>query len=346
MGDRLVLLATSPRVAPGLLTDEAWALLRSADLVLLPDDDHPLLAPLRAADVGPSLVPAYPVAALAAALLDAARGRTAVWVASADGDPGLADALVAATEYDGAPTVEVVLGSWDLPGAHLLDLVAVMDRLRSPGGCPWDAEQTHESIVEYLVEEAYETVEAIETGDDAALREELGDLLLQVAFHARIAQEHDQPWGIDDVADGIAEKLVRRHPHVFADHDASTPDEVEASWKRLKAQEKGRASVTDGIPVSLPALVLAGKLLRRAADVDAAPVHPGAAAAARLAVAAFGTPPGSAPGAAADREAAYGELLLALATQAHEDGVDAEQALRASLRAYRARIRAAEHLQD
>ena len=105
--------------------------------------------------------------------------------------------------------------------AHLLDLVAVMDRLRSPGGCPWDAEQTHDSLVEYLVEEAYETVEAIETGDDAALREELGDLLLQVVFHARIAEEHDEPWSIDDVADGIVDKLVARHPHVFADGDAA-----------------------------------------------------------------------------------------------------------------------------
>ena len=127
-----------------------------------------------------------------------------------------------------------------------------MDRLRSPGGCPWDAEQTHESLVEYLVEEAYETVEAIETDDDDALREELGDLLLQVVFHARIAQEHDEPWTVDDVAAGIVDKLVARHPHVFADGDATTAAQVEENWQTLKNAEKGRESVTDGVPVALP----------------------------------------------------------------------------------------------
>jgi len=340
VGDRLVLLATTPRVAPGLLTDEAWSLLRQADVVHLADDDHPLVAPLATAGIAASLLPAHPAADLAVRLLDAARGRTVVWVASADGDPGLAEALVPALDAAGAPAVDVVLGSWDLPGAHLLDLVAVMDRLRSPGGCPWDAEQTHESLVEYLVEEAYETVEAIETRDDDALREELGDLLLQVAFHARIAEEHDEPWGIDDVADGIAAKLVRRHPHVFADHEARTPDEVEASWKRLKAEEKQRASVTDGIPVSLPALVLAGKLLRRASDVDVAAASPEASAAARVALGSLGAHDAS------SRSTAYGDLLLAVAALAHADGVDAEQALRESLRAYRARIRTTEGLPD
>ena len=349
MGDRLVLLATTHRVAPGLLTDEAWSLLRDADAVHLPDDDHPLAAALTTAGIAFSLLPPRPVEDLAVRLLAAARGRTVVWVAGADGDPGLAGALVTATsEADPGPAVDVVLGSWDLPGAHLLDVVAVMDRLRSPGGCPWDAEQTHESLVEYLVEEAYETVEAIETHDDDALREELGDLLLQVAFHARIAQENEQPWGIDDVADGIAAKLVRRHPHVFGEGrtdgaSASTPDEVEASWKRLKAQEKQRDSVTDGIPVSLPALVLAGKLLRRAADVEVSPVVPETSAAVRLALAALGAP------GADDREgraAAYGELLLAVAAAAHADGVDAEQALREALRTYRAAVRTAENLPD
>ncbi|MFN8158608.1 MAG: MazG family protein [Candidatus Nanopelagicales bacterium] len=336
MGDRLVLLATTPRVAPGLLSDEAWTLLRQADVVHLPDDDHPLAGPLALAGVPVSMLPARPVEDLAARLLDDARGATVVWVASADGDPGLAEALVSATG-DGVPEVDVVLGSWDLPGAHLLDVVAVMDRLRSPGGCPWDAEQTHESLVEYLVEEAYETVEAIETHDDDALREELGDLLLQVAFHARIAEEHDEPWGIDDVADGIAAKLVRRHPHVFADHEARTPDEVEASWKVLKAQEKQRDSVTDGIPMSLPALVLAGKLLRRAADVDVEPVPADATHAAASALDAL-------TASRRDRSTAYGELLLALAAQARADGVDPEQALRDATRAYRTRIRTTEGL--
>jgi XTP/dITP diphosphohydrolase len=225
------------------------------------------------------------------------------------------------------------------PGERLLDLVAVMDRLRSPGGCPWDAEQTHTSLVEYLVEEAYETVEAIETSDDDALREELGDLLLQVVFHARIAEEHEPPWSIDDVAAGIVDKLVARHPHVFGDVDAATAAEVEANWAALKAAEKGRESVTDGVPTALPALVLAAKFLSRAKNVRVAAVDAQAAAAASGAVSSLSASRGSA-------ESAYGDLLLALVVQARADGVDAEQALRASVRDYRARVRAAESVTD
>jgi XTP/dITP diphosphohydrolase len=154
------------------------------------------------------------------------------------------------------------------PGWPLLDLVAVMDRLRSPGGCPWDREQTHASRAPYLLEETHETLEAIDSGDDAHLREELGDLLLQVVFHARIAAERPgDPWTIDDVAGGITEKLVRRHPHVFADAEAPTAAHVEQAWERLKAAEKQRASVLDGIPVSLPALAAAQKTVSRARRV-------------------------------------------------------------------------------
>ncbi len=116
-------------------------------------------------------------------------------------------------------------------GARILELVEVMDRLRSPGGCPWDARQTHRSLVEYLVEEAYETLEAIETDDDDGLREELGDLLLQVVFHARIGQENpENAWDIDDVAGGIVDKLIRRHPHVFGGTDALSAEQVETNW--------------------------------------------------------------------------------------------------------------------
>ena len=160
------------------------------------------------------------------------------------------------------------------PGSRLLDLIAVMDTLRSPGGCPWDARQTHESLVEYLIEESYESVEAIETGDRAGMREELGDLLLQVVFHARIAQEDDaDPWDIDDVADGITRKLIARHPHVFdkARDDVTagkTAEEVEADWHALKAKEKNRESVTDGIPANLPALLRAAKVLGRSTRLD------------------------------------------------------------------------------
>ncbi|MDA8435391.1 MAG: MazG family protein [Actinomycetales bacterium] len=336
MPGRLVLLATSPRVVPGLLSFEAWSTLQSADRVLVGAADHPLTGPLGTAGIPVATVPRDGTPPdVARHLLSAAASGTTVWVASPDGDPGLADALAALLDGLGplAPDVDVVLGSWDLPGARLLDLVAVMDRLRSPGGCPWDAAQTHESLVEYLVEEAYETVEAIEAGDDAELREELGDLLLQVAFHARIAAEHDEPWTIDDVADGITAKLVSRHPHVFAGHGARTADEVEASWAELKKQEKGRESVTDGIPMSLPALVLAAKLLRRSARIeDVGWISPEVEDAADRAYD------------AADGD--VGDLLLALVARVADTDEDPEQELRAAVRRHRARIRAAEGLTD
>jgi XTP/dITP diphosphohydrolase len=150
-------------------------------------------------------------------------------------------------------------------GARLTELVETMSRLRRE--CPWDARQTHESLVEYLIEEAYEVVEAIEASDDAAMREELGDLLLQVVFHAHIAAEtHD--WNIDDVIAGINEKLISRHPHVFADLDVATVAEVEANWHARKTQEKGRSSLAEGIPVTLPALLRAAKLQARSASLE------------------------------------------------------------------------------
>jgi XTP/dITP diphosphohydrolase len=193
-----------------------------------------------------------------------------VWLVADDGDDELTAALaplIAQRADDGtAPELEVVHGSFDVPGARLLDLVAVMDRLRSPGGCPWDAEQTHASLARYLLEETYETLEALDNGDLDHLREELGDLLLQVVFHARVAEENtDRPWSIDDVAAGIVEKLVSRHPHVFGDAatDTLTPTEVESNWETMKAAEKGRKSPVDGVPMTLPALALATKLLDR-----------------------------------------------------------------------------------
>lgn len=151
------------------------------------------------------------------------------------------------------------------------DLVNTMDRLRSPGGCPWDAEQTHESLVRYLLEESAELAEAIETGDRAGLREELGDVLLQVVFHARIAQEDaDDPFDVEDVVRDLTAKLVHRHPHVFA----GTPlGDLDAQWDALKAREKQRESVLDGIPAGLGALAAAQKVrarLRRAGLLDEA----------------------------------------------------------------------------
>lgn len=206
-------------------------------------------------------------------------------------------------------------------GEKVLDLVEVMDRLRSPGGCPWDARQTHASLVEYLVEEAYETVEAIDEGDDAGLREELGDLLLQVVFHARIAQERgDEGWDIDDVAQGIIDKLIRRHPHVFADTQADSAEVVEANWHALKAQEKGRSSLTEGIPENLPALLRAAKVHSRSASLaDRLPPSPATQQAHESID----------PLASEDQ---LGDLLMAIVAVAQDRGWDAEGALRQAVR--------------
>lgn len=206
-------------------------------------------------------------------------------------------------------------------GEKFLELVAVMDRLRSPGGCPWDARQTHESLVEYLVEEAYEAVEAIEAADDPGLREELGDLLLQVVFHARIAQERgDEGWSIDDVAQGIIDKLIRRHPHVFDDVEADTAEQVEANWHALKAAEKGRSSVTDGVPEQLPSLLRAAKIHARSASVLDSLSPPVAMDEAEEILASITT------------EQELGDLLVALAYGARNRDWDAEGAARQAVR--------------
>ena len=148
---------------------------------------------------------------------------------------------------------------------ELLRLRGVMNTLRSPGGCPWDAEQTHESLLKYLIEESYEFIEAVEKGDRKEMREELGDVLLQVYFHARMAEEHPtDPFTVDDVAREVADKLVRRHPHVFGDVKVSGSEEVLENWEAQKALEKGRTSATDGVPMALPAMALASKMMYRA----------------------------------------------------------------------------------
>ncbi len=150
--------------------------------------------------------------------------------------------------------------------AGIARAITVMDRLRSPGGCPWDIEQTHESLVKYLLEESYELADAVDNNDRENLREELGDVLLQVLFHARIAQEHPtDPFTFDDVAGDLAAKLEFRHPHVFSDVTVSGPEEVTKNWAELKKQEKGRESVFDGIPLAQGALSRAQKVLGRAA---------------------------------------------------------------------------------
>ena len=151
-----------------------------------------------------------------------------------------------------------------MQGSQLQRLVEVMDTLRSPGGCPWDAEQTHESLLKYLLEESYEFVDAVQADNRVDMREELGDVLLQVYFHARMAQEHPtDPFSIEDVAQGIADKLIRRHPHVFAGVEVRDSQEVLENWEELKKKEKGRTSPLDGVAMSQPALPLVEKLLYR-----------------------------------------------------------------------------------
>lgn len=208
-------------------------------------------------------------------------------------------------------------------GSEFLRLLEVMDRLRSPGGCPWDAEQTHASLVQYLIEETYETVDAVDAGDRDALIEELGDVLLQVVFHARIGEEAAQPWDIDEVARGIREKLIRRHPHVFADATVDSAAATEVNWQRIKNSEKARTSVVEGVPVSMPPLVQAAKLMRRAGHggVD----HTMASAEARDA----------AEDLLARCDGDVGVALLALVELAHERGDDADERARVAVRQLR-----------
>jgi XTP/dITP diphosphohydrolase len=152
-----------------------------------------------------------------------------------------------------------------MAASELQRLVEVMDRLRSPGGCPWDAEQTHESLVKYLLEESYEFIDTVDSNDREGMREELGDVLLQVYFHSRMAQDHPtDPFSIEDVARGIADKLIRRHPHVFEGLEVSGTDEIIDNWEEIKAKEKGRTSALDGVALAQPALPLVEKLLYRA----------------------------------------------------------------------------------
>jgi XTP/dITP diphosphohydrolase len=208
---------------------------------------------------------------------------------------------------------------------QIAELVAVMRRLRDE--CPWDRRQTHQSLVEYMLEEAYEVVEAIDADDDQALREELGDLLLQVVFHAQIASEQHE-WDLGDVADGISAKLIRRHPHVFADVNVADAAEVETNWHVAKAAEKGRESVTDGIPDALPALLRAAKVESRSAHL-ALPPHV-CEEWAQGALEDF------------DDEQAFGDALLALVAAARGRGWDAEGALRTATSRRIAEIRTCE----
>jgi len=208
--------------------------------------------------------------------------------------------------------------------SELQRLVEVMDRLRSPGGCAWDAEQTHESLIKYLLEESYEFIDAIETDDRAGMREELGDVLLQVYFHSRIAQDHPtDPFSIEDVARAIADKLISRHPHVFENLAVSGTEEIIENWEVIKAREKGRTSAIDGIAMAQPALPLVAKIFYRAEkyNVD-------------LHVEEYSSEKAT--------EKSVGEALASVIGWAHENGIDPENALRAQAREMIRQIQAAE----
>jgi XTP/dITP diphosphohydrolase len=320
----LIVLATSPRVAPGLLSWPAWQALRSADTVLAAPG-HPLLPALDEAGIAYRVVDDF----------GSAEGDV-VWLP----EPG--------SEVPVPPGARLLRGSADLPGAHLIDLVATMDRLRTE--CPWDARQTHESLAPHLLEEPYEALEALESGDQRAFCEELGDVLLQVVFHARVAAERGDgtSYTIDDVADGIVAKLVRRHPHVFGDVVVSGADEVKRNWDTIKKEEKRilaertgvpvsgqtEPSVLDGVPFGQPALSLAAQLQRRAsrAGVPDELTHLGGTPVDH-------TPPGDA-GPAED----VGLELFRLVARARALGLDPEMELRAAARRYRDLVRAWENL--
>lgn len=210
------------------------------------------------------------------------------------------------------------------PHPKLDELIAVLERLRAPGGCAWDREQTHESLVQYLVEETYELVDAIETGTRDELVEELGDVLYQVVFHSDIAAEAGE-FTIEDVAAHMTEKMIGRHPHVFGDTTAETADDVMAVWDDLKRTEKPhRTSVLDGIPQRMPALALADKLLGRAEKTG------------------LSTPAGDGPVGGVQPvsgEDELGQRLLELVVAGRAAGLDAERALRSRLRGLQHDIR-------
>jgi XTP/dITP diphosphohydrolase len=206
--------------------------------------------------------------------------------------------------------------------SELIRLREVMDKLRSPGGCPWDAEQDHASLLKYLLEESYEFIESVENNDRQAMQEELGDLLLQVYFHSRMAEEDaTQPFNIEDVAKSVAEKLIRRHPHVFAGASVDSSQDVLENWEKQKAAEKGRTSAIDGVPLAQPALPLATKVIYRLNKLN------------------YDLPiskPISLP--SEINQDQFGQILLGLISQAVEKGLDPEAALRGATKTLIAQI--------
>ncbi|WP_250028467.1 MazG family protein [Paractinoplanes maris] len=288
MTARIVLLVTSPRLPAGLLTAAAWDVLRAHPVFTAAESEQ--TAALRSSGVPVTVIDSDPERLLAELTKAASEPRTSeprtsepgasepghsaagsgdaavVWLAGPAGDESFARTLGLRLAREPAlAELELMYGSWDPPGARLLDAVAVMDRLVSPGGDPWKRAQTHRTLAPYLLEESYEAYDAIEAGDTDALREELGDVLLQIVLHARLAEElgEDEAWTVDDVAGGLVDKMVRRNPHVFAGTEVADIEEITENWDRIKKAEKSRDSVLDGIATSQPALALAAKILQR-----------------------------------------------------------------------------------
>jgi XTP/dITP diphosphohydrolase len=323
----LTVLLTSPRVAPGLLTWQAWLALRSAARVLTGAADHPQLPALDSAGISAEVVDDPSDTTALAGLLSAAAADAqvpVVWLAQPGehADAGLLGAL--------SVSFTLLHGSHDLPGAHVIDVVGVMDTLRT--SCPWDRQQTHDSLTRYLLEEAYEAVETIEGGDLTALREELGDVLLQVAFHARIAAERLPGAGgytIDDVADTLVAKLIRRHPHVFGSISVSSADDVAVNWEEIKKTERaqrsmadgaGPPSALDGVAFGQPALSLAAQLQRRAERAGFKEPHE------------YPRDPDS-------MAEEFGEELMRVVARARAAEIDPEMVLREASRRYAERVR-------
>jgi XTP/dITP diphosphohydrolase len=311
---RVVLLVTSPRLPAGLLTAEAWDLVRAFPVRAAAEGAQ--VAALRHAGVEVTVEMRADAEAL---LRDADAHGTVVWLAGPTGDEEFARSLgLRIAREPGRAELELMYGSWDPPGARLLDAVEVMARLVAPDGDPWKRSQTHRSLAPYLLEEAYEAYDAILTDDHDALREELGDVLLQVVLHAGLAETNGNGWTIDDVAGGLVDKLIRRNPHVFAGAQVAGLDDIVANWERIKKAEKARDSVLDGVAPHQPALSLAAKVLSRVAKAGwpESPELP--------------------------TDADLGASLLRQVADAVRDGIDPEAALRAAVLAYMGRIRAAE----
>lgn len=347
---RLLLVDTADQL-PGLLPLHAWSAVMSSDLIVLGAPDHPFRPHLENAELRVEILSAEDEGAAltrtdlltglsprakrrAETVVDRVReaGQVAYVFGPSDEEPftrvlGM-EAARAGVE------VEVVYFGLRPKGSRLLELVAVQERLRGPGGCPWDAEQTHASLARYAVEEVYELLEALDAGDPEALKEELGDVLLQVVFQSQIAED-EGAFTVDDVAGAIVDKLVRRHPHVFGDVTADNAASVMANWEQLKAAEKPeRTGVFDGVPTAQPALQYVEKLQSRAArigfdwEADAE-----AAARVQSELEEF-----LAAGDDGLRAREIGDLLMSVVGLARRHRIDPELALRGAARRFRERF--------